>query len=137
VVLETIVDLERQLIGATLQAEQQLPSGSSFGGLRGGYARITSSALRLRRFSFVPGVQLTATFPVSKGRLQASAVRVEGTLAARGSVRIGGPVVTGDLGGDRVRVQLAKVRLATADTLSLQSAPLSLDFPLPGLARER
>jgi pimeloyl-ACP methyl ester carboxylesterase len=137
VVLETIVDLERQLIGATLQAEQQLPSGSSFGGLRGGYARITSSSLRLRRFSFVPGVQLTATFPISKGRLKASAVRVEGTLAARGSVRIGGPIVTGTLGGDRVRVQLAKVRLATAGTLSLQSAPLSLDFPLPGLARER
>jgi hypothetical protein len=64
-------------------------------------------------------------------------VRVEGTLAARGSVRIGGPIVTGTLGGDRVRVQLAKVRLATAGTLSLQSAPLSLDFPLPGLARER
>jgi len=123
VVLETIVDLERQLIGATLQAEQQLPSGSSFGGLHGGYARITSSSLRLHRFSFVPGVQLTATFPISKGRLRASAVRIEGALAARGSVHIGGPIVTGTLGGDRVRVELAKVKLATT-RLSLQSAPL-------------
>jgi hypothetical protein len=137
VVLETIVDLERQLIGATLQAEQQLPSGSSFGGLRGGYARITSSSLRLRRFSFVPGVQLTATFPISKGRLKTSAVRVEGKLAARGSVRIGGPIVTGTLGGDHVRIELAKVRLATTGALSEQSAPLNLDFPLPGLARQR
>ena len=44
VVLDTIIDLERQVIGATLQAEQELPSGSSFGGLRGGFAQITSSA---------------------------------------------------------------------------------------------
>jgi hypothetical protein len=137
VVLETIVDLERQLIGATLQAEQRLPSGSSFGGLRGGYARITSTSLSLRRFSFVPGVQLTATFPISKGRLRAGVVRVEGKLAARGSVGIGGPIVTGALGGDRFRVELAKVKLARAGTISEQSAPLDLAFPLPSLARER
>ncbi len=42
VVLDTILDLERQVVGATLQADQELPSGSSFGGLRGGFARITS-----------------------------------------------------------------------------------------------
>lgn len=160
VVLETIVDLERQLVGATLQAEQQLPSGSSFGGLRGGYARITASSLLLRRFSFVPGVQLTATFPIDKGKLRASEVRVEGTLAARGSVRIGGPIVSGTLGGDRFRVNLARVRLAAvgapapgasalgtsapgASALgtsalgasALGAAPLDLGFPLPGLAR--
>jgi pimeloyl-ACP methyl ester carboxylesterase len=142
VVLETIVDLERQLVGATLQAEQQLPSGSSFGGLRGGYARITASALLLRRFSFVPGVQLTATFPISKGKLRASDVRVDGTLAARGSVRIGGPIVSGKLGGDRFQVDLAKVRLATLGgsplrASPLRAAPLDLGFPLPGLARQR
>jgi pimeloyl-ACP methyl ester carboxylesterase len=112
VVLDTIVDLERQVVGATLQAEQQLPSGSSFGGLRGGYARISSSSLRLHRFSFVPGVQLTASFPIAKGRLRTTSVRVEGRLAAHGSVRIGQPIVTGALGGRSFRVNLAKVRLA-------------------------
>ena len=39
-VLDTLVDLNRQVIGATLQANQQLPTGASFGGLRGGYARL-------------------------------------------------------------------------------------------------
>jgi len=137
VVLETIVDLERQVVGATLQAEQQLPSGASFGGLRGGYARITASSLRLRRFSFVPGVELTATFPISKGKLRPSEVHVEGSLAARGSLRIGGPTVTGTLGGDRLRVDLAKVRLASAGATRTSAAGLSLDFPLPALADQR
>jgi pimeloyl-ACP methyl ester carboxylesterase len=137
VVLETIIDLERQVVGATLQAEQQLPSGASFGGLRGGYARITASALRLRRFSFVPGVELTATFPIYKGKLQPSEVHVEGRLAARGSLRIGGPTVTGTLGGERLRVDLARVRLASADATRTSAAGLSLDFPLPALVGQR
>jgi pimeloyl-ACP methyl ester carboxylesterase len=150
VVLETIVDLERQVVGATLQAEQQLPSGSSFGGLRGGYARIAASSLRLRGFSFVPGVKLTATFPISKGRLRATDVRVEGGSAAHGSVRIGGPIVTGTLAGVRFRIDLAKVRVAapatTAGTAASAgttggwpspSTPLNLDFPRPGLVQER
>jgi pimeloyl-ACP methyl ester carboxylesterase len=68
-VLDTIIDLNRQVIGATLQANAQLPSGSSFGGLRGGDAKLSSSRLQLTRFTFVPGVQLSGTFPVSKGRL--------------------------------------------------------------------
>jgi pimeloyl-ACP methyl ester carboxylesterase len=42
-VLDTILDLNRQVIGATLQSNQELPSGSSFGGLRGGYAKLASS----------------------------------------------------------------------------------------------
>ena len=42
-VLDTILDLNRQVIGATLQANQALPSGSSFGGLRGGYAQLVAA----------------------------------------------------------------------------------------------
>ncbi|MGA9875320.1 MAG: alpha/beta fold hydrolase [Solirubrobacteraceae bacterium] len=115
VVLETIVDLERQVVGATLQAEQELPSGSSFGGLRGGYARITSSALQLHRLSFVNGVQISGTFLIQSGRLQATNLHVEGSQAARGLVRIGGGAhVTGTLGGHRFDVDLAKVKLASA-----------------------
>ncbi|MGH2835336.1 MAG: alpha/beta fold hydrolase [Solirubrobacteraceae bacterium] len=139
VALETILDLERQVVGATLQAEQQLPSGASFGGLRGGYARITSSSLRLHRLSFVPGVQLTATFPISKGKLQPSVVHVEGKLASRGSLQIGGPTVIGTLGGEHLRVSLAKVRLASAGTGATRTTAggLGLDFPLPALAGQR
>jgi pimeloyl-ACP methyl ester carboxylesterase len=139
VALETILDLERQVVGATLQAEQQLPSGASFGGLRGGYARISATSLRLHRLSFVPGVELTATFQIAKGKLQPSVVHVEGTLASRGSLRIGNPIVTGTLGGEHLRVDLAKVRLAStsASATRTSSARLGLDFPLPALVGRR
>jgi hypothetical protein len=127
------------VVGATLQAEQQLPSGASFGGLRGGYARISSSSLRLHRLSFVPGVELTATFQIAKGKLQPSVVHVEGKLASRGSLRIGSPTVTGTLGGEHLRVSLAKVRLASAGASAIRpgAAGLGIDFPLPALVGQR
>ena len=139
VALETILDLERQVVGATLQAEQQLPSGASFGGLRGGYARIGSSSLVLHRLSFVPGVELTGAFQIAKGKLLPSVVRVEGGLAARGSLRIGSPTVVGTLGGVHLRVSLAKVRLANAGSGAnrASAAGLGLDFPSPGLVGRR
>jgi pimeloyl-ACP methyl ester carboxylesterase len=136
VVLETIIDLERQVIGATLQSEQELPSGSSFGGLRGGYARITSSALELHRLSFVGGVQITGSFPVLDGRLQAADIRVEGSQAAGGVVRIGAGVhVTGKLGGRRFDVDLTKVKLASASAPSASWPALDVRFRAPALAR--
>jgi pimeloyl-ACP methyl ester carboxylesterase len=113
-VLDTLVDLNRQVIAATLQADQQLPSGSSFGGLRGGYARLTTSAAILRDFSFVPGVQLTGTFPVHDGELQATDIRISGVEASPGTVRFGSGSerVTGTLGARRFDVSLAKVKLS-------------------------
>ena len=89
-VLDTIVDLNRQVIGATLQADQQLPSGSSFGGLRGGYARLTllrgdaAGTSRSSRASSSSG-----TFPVRNGQLQTATIRISGAQAAPGTVRLG------------------------------------------------
>jgi pimeloyl-ACP methyl ester carboxylesterase len=113
-VLDTLVDLNRQVIAATLQANEELPSGSSFGGLRGGYAKLTSSAAILEDFSFVPGVQLTATFPVRDGELQATNIRISGTEASPGSVRFGAGSehIVGTLSGKRFNVSLAKVKLS-------------------------
>jgi len=113
-VLDTLVDLNRQLIAATLQANQQLPSGSSFGGLHGGYAKLTTSAAILRDLSFVPGVRLTATFPVRSGALQAANIRITGTEASTGTIRFGATSkqVTGTLAGKHFDVSLAKVRLS-------------------------
>jgi pimeloyl-ACP methyl ester carboxylesterase len=113
-VLDTLVDLNRQVIAATLQADEQLPSGSSFGGLRGGYAKLTSSEAILKDFSFVPGVQLTATFPVRKGELGATDIRISGTEASPGMVRFGAGTehVTGTLSGKRFDVSLATVKLS-------------------------
>jgi len=116
-VLDTLVDLNRQLIAATLQANAELPSGSSFGGLRGGYAKLTHSTAVLRDFSFVPGVRLTATFHVQGGALQATNIRVSGREASPGAIRFGARSkrVTGSLGGRHFDVVIAKVRLSRAD----------------------
>jgi pimeloyl-ACP methyl ester carboxylesterase len=133
-VLDTILDLNRQVIGATLQANQALPSGASFGGLRGGYARLRLGAVLLHRLSFVPGVELSGTIPVKGGRLQAATVLISGSAAAPGSVRVGaGKHVSGDLGGKRFNVALSKVKLSRFAGGEWPSAPVA--FPLPGLAR--
>ncbi len=137
VVLDTIVDLERQVIGATLQEAHALPSGSSFGGLRGGYARVSSSSLRLHRFSFVPGVQISGTFTIVSGHLRPANLHVEGSLAARGSVRVGAPKITGTLGGHRFSVAIAKVRLSRAGAPAVGTMPLTVRFPQPALAGVR
>ena len=113
-VLDTLVDFNRQLIAATLQADAELPNGSSFGGLHGGYAKLTSSEATLKDFSFVPGVSLTATFTVRDGKLQTADIRVSGTEASPGTVRVGGAStrVTGTLAGERFDVSIDKVKLA-------------------------
>ncbi len=82
-VLDTILDLDRQVIGATLQADAELPIGSSFGGLCGGYARLEGDSVVLHDFTFVPGVGLTGTFPVKNGQLQTATIS---------SLRLGGRI---------------------------------------------
>jgi pimeloyl-ACP methyl ester carboxylesterase len=112
-VLDTLVDLVRQVIGATLQAEQSLPSGSSFGGLHGGYARLSRAAVALTDFTLVPGVQLSGTLPASGGRIRAIAVRVSGSAAAHGTVLLAsGSRATGTLDGRRFAVSTARAELS-------------------------
>jgi pimeloyl-ACP methyl ester carboxylesterase len=113
-VLDTLVDLNRQVIAATLQANRELPSGSSFGGLHGGYAKLSASSASLSDLSFVPGVELSATFPVHDGKLQASVIRISGAQASPGTVRFGADStrVSGTLAGRRFDISLAKVKLA-------------------------
>ena len=135
-VLDAVVDLDRQVVAATLQAEQELPSGSSFGGLRGGYARITSTAATLHRFSFVRGVALSGTFPVRNHELQPATIHISGAAAAAGSVRLSASKrVTGTLGGRRFSVSLAKVKLSRAGG-SGEWPSRPLQPPRPGLVRE-
>jgi pimeloyl-ACP methyl ester carboxylesterase len=139
-VLDTIVDLNRQVVGATLQADAQLPSGSSFGGLRGGYAKLNTTKLQLTRLTFIPGVELSGTFPVKNGQLQTTTLRITGSSAAHGTVRVGsGEQATGTLGGKRFNVNIAKVKLsragASASEAEWSSTPLA--FPLPQLSRLR
>lgn len=143
-VLDTILDLNRQVIGATLQANAELPIGSSFGGLHGGYARLEPAKVVLHDLSFVSGVRLSGVFPVREGRLQTATIRISGSAAAPGDVRIGGgKTVSGRLGGRRFSVNIAKVKLARAggggsSSSSSREWPAGrVAFPLPGLARLR
>jgi pimeloyl-ACP methyl ester carboxylesterase len=134
-VLDTLVDLSRQVISATLQADQELPSGSSFGGLRGGYATLTPGSVRLRRYSFVSGVALSGTFPVSGGQLQPATIAIGGRVASHGRVRFTlHRYVTGTLGGHRFHVSLASVKLSRARDSAFDEAPWPIRVstrPLP------
>lgn len=135
-VLDTIVDLSRQVIGATLQFEQALPSGSSFGGLHGGYARLTSTSARLNRFSFVEGVEVTGSFTLQNGKLKPALMRISGGAAAHGSILIGSSQrVSGTLEGRRFDVSIAKAKLSRAGSREWPAQPVR--FPLEGLAHVR
>jgi pimeloyl-ACP methyl ester carboxylesterase len=136
-VLDALVDINRQVIGAAIQAGGELPAGSSFGGLRGGFARLTRSALVLRRYAFVPGVALTGTFPITHGQLQAATISVSGSQAAPGSVHIGSAFkrAVGTLGGRRFSLAIARVHLSRAGASAWPS--LRQLGPLLAPGRER
>jgi len=109
-VLDTLLDLNRQVIAASLQADAKLPSGASFGGLHGGFARLTSHSAELKNLSFVPGVRLSGTFPVKRGRLLTSTISIGGAKAASGEISLGSSSrrVSGTLGGRSFDLSLAR-----------------------------
>jgi len=114
--LDAIVDLSRQVVGATLQADGALPNGSGFGGLRGGYATLVSDAVVLHDFSFIPGVDLSGRLTVSGHGIAPAVLRVSGSQASGGSLRLseGLKRVSGTLGGHSFRLSVSKVKLADA-----------------------
>jgi hypothetical protein len=125
-VLDSILDLDRLIVAATLQAEQELPSGSRFGGLRGGYAAITSSSVRLVHFSFVRGVALSGTWPISHGKLLIRPLRVEGNEAAHGTVLLHSDHrVSGTLAGTSFEVAVSGAVLARAGARSAADRALA------------
>ncbi len=92
----TVNDAQSQVLGAAL-ALGTTPSGA--GGLRSGYVKVTSLGLSLRSYEYVPGVRISGTIRF-RGT---SALKVTGTQAATGSVRVSPTLtVTGRLGGRSV-----------------------------------
>jgi pimeloyl-ACP methyl ester carboxylesterase len=139
-VLDTIVDLERQLIGATLQVDQKLPNGSSFGGLHGGYAKLSASAVSLHDLTFVPGVALNGTLPAKNGKLQSITIHVSGAAATHGTITLtAGGRASGTLAGQHFNVSTAKAQLSRAGAAAREwgavGAALTLRFPLPALVQ--
>jgi pimeloyl-ACP methyl ester carboxylesterase len=127
--LDTMVDLSRQVIGATLQVQQQLPSGSRFGGLHGGYARLSSSAVDLHDLTFVTGVRLTGHLPIRGGEIQPATITVDGSSAAHGTVRLSPTQrVSGTLEGHRFNLSIANVRLSSAGVAGWPKRPPRFPF---------
>ncbi len=140
-VLDTIVDLDRQVIGATLQVEQNLPNGSSFGGLHGGYAKLSASAVSLHNFTFVPGVAISGTLPAKEGKLQSITIHVSGVAATHGTITLAsGGRASGTLAGEHFNVSTAKAQLSRAGAVSHEwgaiGSALSRHFPLPSLVHK-
>jgi len=92
----TVRDAARQAIGDAFVLNR-LPK--SVGGLRGGFAQVSRTRVRLVRYEYVPGVRVSGSAP-----FQGTAhLRVSGGGAAAGSVTITqGGQVSGRLGGRRV-----------------------------------
>ncbi len=134
--LDTILDIDRQIVGATLQANQTLPSGAGFGGLRGGYARVNGRSVRLSRYSLLPGVELSGAFTLHDGKLQGTAVRIEGPAAATGTLSLGsGNRVTGTLSGKRFSARITKATLSRMGAAGAAWPVGHSGFPYPALAR--
>ncbi len=130
--LDTILDIQRQIIGATIEAGGQLPSGSRFGGLRGGYARLTATRAILVNLSYVPGVTVSGSFPVSDGTLQTATARIAGSSAAAGTIRVTTHMrASGTLGGRRFSLSTAHVKLARASVSEDGRWPVRLPFGGP------
>jgi pimeloyl-ACP methyl ester carboxylesterase len=91
------------------------------GGLRAGHYRIGSrSVIALRRVSYVPGITLTGRLTnFSRGR-----IRVGGSAAPPGLLRIGDRYIQGRLGGRRVRGSLDAPLSAAAVRTRDARAPL-------------
>jgi pimeloyl-ACP methyl ester carboxylesterase len=113
--LDAIVDLSRQVVGATLQADTALPAGAGFGGLRGGYATLASGGVVLHGFSFVPGVDLSGRLEVRGQAVAPAVLQVSGSQASGGSLRLSDNLtrVSGTLGGRSFRLEVASVRLSS------------------------
>jgi len=113
--LDAIVDLSRQVVGATLQADAALPTGSSFGGLRGGYAKLSGGGVVLHGFSFVPGVKLSGRLAVHDGSVTPAVLRVSGSKASGGTLRLSDDLrrVSGTLGGHSFRLKVSSVKLSS------------------------
>ncbi|ADB49431.1 alpha/beta fold hydrolase [Conexibacter woesei] len=78
--------------------------GIAFGGLRGGFARIDRRGFVLHRFTYVPGVTVSARVSARADADDPLVLRIGGAGAARGTLSIGNRGVTGTLGGRRVRL---------------------------------
>jgi hypothetical protein len=130
-VLDTLLDFRQELETATFARGSELPVGSRFGGLEGGFQTLTSSGYRLVRFAVIPGVKLSGTLRFRHGKELTGTLVITGQAAAHGTLRINSKRVSGRLERIRFDVARAEAKLAgiQAGDASWLSAPISLPFP--------
>jgi pimeloyl-ACP methyl ester carboxylesterase len=102
----TLRDMTLQLIGAILSFDIFRPA---IGGLRGGRAKFKLFGLELERVEYVPGVKVSGH--LRGAALTRGVVRISGPSAAAGRLRLRRGVLSGRLGGRRVRLVLAPATL--------------------------
>ena len=117
--LETFVVAARELIVEALP--QLIGSGPGnmtvrLGGLRAGSVEVTPRALVLLGYSYVPGVTISGRLSIA-GRANALTIRVGGSAAARGWIRVGRRRIVGRLGGRRFDVGEGAFRGLSAPAL--------------------
>jgi pimeloyl-ACP methyl ester carboxylesterase len=107
----TLADVGEVFLGIAADHRKAPRVGTQIGGLRGGFARWTSTGIRLRRVQYVPGVTVSG-FAQRGGTTR---VTVSGAAAAHGTVRVlaGGQVIA-RLGGRRITGRVPAGTLARA-----------------------
>ncbi|HEV7585540.1 MAG TPA: alpha/beta fold hydrolase [Solirubrobacteraceae bacterium] len=137
-VVASLLDLRRAVLTVGFDYGG-IPYGARFGGLRGGTANVTKAGVRLNRFSYVSGLQLTGLVPNSillKNTGASANLTIGGSRAAAGRLRVAaGGRLSGTLGGRGFHVDAAaKVRLSSRGSAGAAPEPR---FPVPRLARLR
>ena len=114
--LATLDELRREAIAAVFASDSLLPTGTSFGGLHGGYAVVHRGWLGLHDYSVVPGVALSGVVSTSGLVFEKSVLRIGGRRAAHGSLTVTarGTSVRGRLGGRRFDRRTAAAKIAAA-----------------------
>jgi hypothetical protein len=115
-----------------------IPYGARFGALRGGTASVTKAGVRLDRFSYVPGLQLSGLVPTTlllKNAGAATILTIAGSQAAHGRLRMAaGGRLSGTLAGRSFHVSAAsRVKLASAASGAPEAAPAIPASPLARL----
>jgi pimeloyl-ACP methyl ester carboxylesterase len=108
-------------------------SASAFGGLRAGDATLDARGIHLHGYVYVPGVTLTGLVPTSS---KSFTLTVSGRAAARGRLKFTPKLVTGTLGGVRIRVtakELARKPLSAAAARAAQLAASMAGGDVPAL----
>ena len=111
--LDALRDFDYTEIGALFEGSL-LNTGSSFGGLHGGYATLAASTVVLHDYAYVPGVFLSGRLPRhSKKRVQpAITLAVTGPRGADGTFTFTERHAWGVLGGQRFDIHFPHSRAA-------------------------